>query len=190
MRFGDRTIEYAAADAEPMLAQGPPCEPLVILACHAGDFTQAQPCLAESLLFMPGGPVAVIAATTNSHPLPNYYTGLSMLRELGGQENRLGAWWLTAQRNAAKERNVLIDNVLAKVEGSLEEPIDLERIRHDQILMYNLLGDPATRLRLPEKLQATVECRDGQWHWTAMQTQEYLSLSAGLRPAKPSFPRA
>ena len=63
----------------------------------SGNFT-AKPCQAKSLLFLPGGPVATIGATTESHPLTNYFSGACLLTALGGQEKQLGTIWLNAQK--------------------------------------------------------------------------------------------
>ena len=64
MRFREKTIWYRANDARAELSQGPPAPPLVFFTCESGNFTQATPCLAKSLLFLSGGPVATIGATT------------------------------------------------------------------------------------------------------------------------------
>ena len=57
--------------------------------------------------------------------------------------------------------------------------------RRDQVLMYELLGDPATRLRLPEKLQASVEKIDGKWHWRAVKPPRAAQLEVGFRNVEP-----
>ena len=72
-------IGYNAAHAQGQFATGPPAPPLFFLACDFGDFAQDSPCMAESFLWMPGGPVATIGAATESHPLTNYFTGVSLL---------------------------------------------------------------------------------------------------------------
>jgi len=67
---------------------------------------------------MPSGPVAVIAATTESHPLMNYYSGVALLVQLSGTERRLGPLWLNAQQQAANAREPLMELLLKDVEGN------------------------------------------------------------------------
>ena len=49
-------------------AKGLPCPLWSFFPASPGTFT-TKPCQAKSLLFFPGGPVATIGATTESHPL-------------------------------------------------------------------------------------------------------------------------
>jgi len=190
MRFNDRRISYRAADAKDALAAGQPAPPLIIIACYCASFAEKQNCLAESLLLMPGGPVAVIGATTESHPLPNYFSGLCLLRTVSGSDKHLGSMWLNAQREAMKSRDFIIERILTNAEGKLEEKIDVARLRRDQILMYALLGDPATRLRLPDKLGSKIERLDDGWHWQVDKPKGATRLYVGFRPAGQNFPTA
>ena len=79
MNFRSRPVWYTADDARAEFSKGPPTPPLVFFTCESGNFTQATPCLAKSLLFLPGGPVATMGATTESHPLTNYFSGACLL---------------------------------------------------------------------------------------------------------------
>ena len=192
MTHHDRPIVYTASAAKKELAEGPPAPPLVFFSCHSGNFARPRPCTTEEFFFFPGGPVATIGATTESHPLTNYFSSLCLLQGLGGSEKRIGSLWLDAQRRAMTARNFLIERVLRDVEGKLEDEIDVEKLRRDQILMYALLGDPATRLRIPEPLKASVWRTETGWRWEAERPEGATSLHVGFRsdawpsPAKPS----
>lgn len=190
MRFNDRRISYRAADAKDALSTGQPAPPLIIIACYCASFAEKENCLAESLLLMPGGPVAVIGATTESHPLPNYFSGLCLLRTVSGNDKRLGSMWLNSQRKAMKSRDFIMERVLINAEGKLEEKIDVARLRRDQILMYALLGDPATRLRLPDKLGGKIKRLDDGWQWQVDKPKGATRLYVGFRPAGQNFPTA
>lgn len=183
MTHRGQRICYTASAAEAELAGGPPTPPLVFFSCESGNFARPTPCMTEAFLFFPGGPVATLGATTESHPLTNYYSGVGLLRGLRGPERRLGTIWLGAQRRAIKARNFLIERVLRDVEGKLEDKINVEKLRRDQILMYALLGDPATRLRIPQPLQATVERTPSGWHWKAQRPEGATGLDVGFRSA-------
>ena len=188
MNFRGRDLWYNAQNAAGALASGEPGPPLVIICCHAGNFTTNKECLAESLLSMPGGPVAVIAATAESHPLTNYFSSVSLVQALAGSQKRLGQIWLRAQKDAVKARDLLIEPLLCDVEGKLEAKMDVSKLRRDQMLMYSLLGDPAVRLRLPEKLHGKLNRHDDGWHWEVNRPQDATKLYVGLRAAGQKLP--
>jgi hypothetical protein len=190
MVFQDKGVEYVAAHFEDALATGKPGPPTVIIACDTGDFTMDENCLCESLLLTRGGPVAAVGATTESHPLPNYFSGLCLLRTLSGDDRRLGTMWLAAQREAMKTRDFIIERMLVDIEGKLEEKMNVAKLRRNQILMYALLGDPATRLRLPDKLDGKIERLDEGWRWQVNKPKDATKLYVGFRPAGRDFPMA
>jgi hypothetical protein len=82
-----------------------------------------------------------------------------------------------------KMRNFVIERVLRDVEGKLEETIDTKKLRRDQVLMYALLGDPATRLRIPEPLQAHVKRIENGWQWHVERPAGATRLEVGIRSA-------
>ena len=186
MRHGDKGIWLHAGHVARM-SEGEPAAPLVLLACNCAEFDRDKPTIADRLLLAPGGPVAVIGATTESHPLPNYFSGLCLLRALDGKygrQARLGDLWQATQRQAALEQNPMIEAMLKEVEGKLELQIDVAKLRADQQKLYALLGDPALRLPLPEAWQANLEKIDQGWNWSCTAPQGATALHVGFRPAK------
>lgn len=188
MTHDDRYIWYTAADAERGLTNGQPAAPLVVFSCESGYFDRASHSMAESLLFLPAGPVATIAATTESHPLTNYYTATSLLGALDGRESRIGAIWLKAQRDALTARNFLVEQALRDVEGKLEDQINVQKLQRDQALMYVFLGDPATRLRIPAPLEARVERLETGWRWEVQRPDGATKLDVDFRPFTSGLP--
>jgi len=188
MRSGRRGIWFTARDAAKGLAGGKVGPAMLIFACETGNFLGKGPCLGESLLLNEGGPVAVIAATTESHPMTNYFSGLSLLQSLGGKHKRLGDLWLAAQKKAMRARNPFIERMLRDVEGKLDDQINTTKLRRDQMLMYAILGDPATKLRLPERLRGKIRYEDGKWRWLVHRPKDTDVLHVDLRPAGGSFP--
>jgi hypothetical protein len=180
MWFGESAIAYSVGHVEKSLAQGDPTSPVVILTCHSGNFEGPNVCLAERLLELEGGPVAVVAAATASHPLTNYYSGVALLNTLSSRPRRLGALWLSSQLAAMKAHNPLIEVVLRDVEGKLEDEINVARLKADQILMYGILGDPATALKVPGPLEAAVTPDGDLWRWQAAP-DEQSELIVGRR---------
>jgi hypothetical protein len=127
--------------------------------------------------------VAVIGATTESHPLTNYYSGQEMLGTLkDGRHRRVGDFWLEAQRRGRKARNFLVEPVLKNAEGSIEKEIDVGKLRRDQPLLYALFGDPATKLRLPLSLEAEVTRTETGWRYRAAKPEGATAVHVGLRP--------
>jgi hypothetical protein len=191
MEFNGKTIEYRAQQAAALLSEGTPAPPAVIIACYCGNFTASRNCLAESLLFLPAGPVATIGATTVSHPLTNYFSGLCLLRKPGHtspSEKRLGTLWLNAQLDAMKSRDIIIETLLLNIEGKLEEKLDANKLRREHILMYALLGDPATELHMPEALECKIEPQGQSWRWHAEKPKGVLKLCVEIRPAGKIMP--
>ncbi len=155
------THEHADA-----LEDGEPSAPAIIFACDCGDWATSKISVAEAMLFASAGPVASIAATTQSHPLTNYYSGMASLNELNhGKAERLGDYWNAVQREAFFKREAWAEFVLKEVEGKLENEIDIPKLKRDHALMYALLGDPATRLRVPLELSVLWKKVGGAWEW-------------------------
>ncbi len=188
MEFGIWSVDYDAAEVAPALAEGAPAGPMAIIACYCGDFTGADDCLAEALVKAPAGPVAVIAATTESHPLPNYFSAQAIARAWGGGPRRLGELWLAAQQAAYRAQNPLVEALLAQVEGTLAAQIDTGRIRRDHMLLYAMLGDPATRLKLPRPLHGRLRRMEDGWHWQVERPEGADVLYVGFRPVGQTLP--
>jgi hypothetical protein len=191
MNFRDGWSGYQDVDVRRDLSQGPPTCPLVILSCSTGNFAAPRRCLTEMLLMTPGGPVAVAGATTESHPLTNALHGLAMARGFAAAPPRFGDLWLTGLRASHSERSLLLETLLANVEGSLQFPVSTAKLRRDQVLMYALLGDPATRLRIPGKLTATLERNGDKWRWRAARPPGAEKLEIAFRETRPAaMPKA
>jgi hypothetical protein len=178
---GSAMKDFRAADAAGDFASAPPTPPLAIYTCSSGDFAGPDDCLAESLFRMPGGPAAVIAASTESHPMTNSFSVISHLRILSKGTTRLGDLWLAVQREAHDARDFVIEKSLLHVEGSLDGEIDQDKLRRDQALMYNILGDPAMNLKLPNPMKAQVAKHADGWTWTVAPPAGTKSVHAAVR---------
>jgi hypothetical protein len=187
MEHGGESIWFGPKELARGFTGEAPAPPLVILSCNCGAFDGDAPSIAERALLQPGGPVAVIGATTESHPLPNYFTGVGLLKALAaGQPRRFGGFWLEAQRLGLAERDLLIEQTLKDVEGKLEAQIDIAKLKRDQLLLYAFLGDPALRVRVPVPLAATTEKVEGGWRFKAERPAGATRLVVGLLPAAPA----
>ncbi|MFT4548191.1 MAG: hypothetical protein ACI8XO_002047 [Verrucomicrobiales bacterium] len=175
-------IVYTKRDTASLVTASPP---LVIFACDCGNFAHPRSrSLAATLLLGKGGPVATIAATTESHPLTNFYSSIALMEELSNPEfDRVGDLWLASQLKAQKMRKPLIERLLKNVEGALEVEIDIPKLKRDQLQMYTYLGDPAQAVALPKRLDATItKSEDGKWSWSAKKSSSNERLYVQHRP--------
>lgn len=144
-----------------------PHNPLAVLvACYAGAMDAPQGCLGEELVLAEEGPVAVIAATRVTMPYGNTIVGCELLRAcFQDRPENLGDVMRMAQRRVLAPRDKdhsAKDQLRAALDGMAEvlspPPVDLVAERREHVLMYQLIGDPLTRLRRPA---AEVAKRDG-----------------------------
>ena len=129
------------------IAAGKPL--FVSLTCLTGAFglPHGERSLAETMFLNPRGPVAVFAASRESHPYPNYlYAEAFIARFLVGHAATVGDGVVDAKLDMLDGSSLLAELL---VDG------DLEALKRDNARMYNLFGDPATRLRYPGP--ATIE---------------------------------
>lgn len=183
-------IVYTNSDARGLDDPTKISPPLVIFACDCGNFAHPRKkSLAATLLLGRGGPVATIAATTESHPLTNYYSSIALMQALASPPPaaRVGDLWLAAQHGARQMRKPLIERLLKNVEGSLETEIDIPKLKMDQMQMYAYLGDPALAISLPEELEVSITSpAEGQIAWSATIPEGAQRLVVQiLRPTPP-----
>ena len=190
MRHAGGRIYYRAGDTA-ALADGPPRAPVVIITCSSGNFTGSTTCLTEALLAADGGPTAAIGATAQSHPLPNYFTAAGLLKTLGGTHGRIGLLWLAAQKHMLADRDLMVERVLLTSEGNIQRAgLDHRKLRADQILLFALLGDPASRVFLPARLRGRIDWKDGTCHWQVRRPAGATRLWASFRPAAYTAPES
>lgn len=147
-----------AEDLSWRLTSDEPLGPLFMLACDTGRYDSADyegESLAESFLLQPGGPIAVIASSSVTHPMTNYFMTRAMLEELKDIPGTVGEFLLGVQRRAGHSRNERFTDLAAGDAlaeyfiGSIANRMPLHtpgRYRHES-LSYNLLGDPAAPFR-------------------------------------------
>ena len=156
MRVGARKIPILRVEDLP---PGPSLElpsrlPIAILVCcSAGHFdrTDAMPCLAESMLFAPTGPVGVIAGSRPTHPYANAILERDALTALcSGRVKELGKLDLYIDTSLSKpSQGDIIDAIATPIALAQGWKTSLPQLRQMHAGLYNLLGDPCTRLALP-----------------------------------------
>ncbi len=187
MGYGKGVIGYIPEFAKLGLKGKDPISPVLILSCQCGMFAEPEPCLAEEMLLLPGGPVAMIAATANTHPVPNFYTGQGVL-QAARTPKRLGELWLCALKGARTARNPMMERILSNAENAPGKRIDLRKLLDDQSLLYALLGDPATKLRIPHPLHGNLHREADGWRWSVKRPVDATKLHVSFRPAGQKLP--
>jgi Peptidase family C25 len=146
-----------AVEDVPRIRCGANCPLAVLVACYTGAIDARSDSLAERLVLDEQGPVAAIAATRVTMPYGNTVLGCELLRAAFAADARkggatLGDVWVRAQRQtlaAAAASDSLRTSLDALARGVSPPPVDLAAERREHVLLYQLLGDPLTRLNYP-----------------------------------------
>ncbi|MFW6159145.1 MAG: C25 family cysteine peptidase [Planctomycetota bacterium] len=138
---------FRAGDSDRLEAQkGPPV--FVAIACHTGAYDRDD-CLGEEFVKAPGGPVAFIGGSRVTQPYANALFADAFVRSFFGKAKTVGEVLSLAKARIAAHRfsffTAQIDAVAARIQGK----DNLPKTRADVIRHYNLLGDPALRIRRP-----------------------------------------
>ncbi len=156
IRFRGRRYQIGSvADADRVKA--PAGNPLFIsLACLTGAYDQGPHLrsIGEALAPTPHGPVGVFAGSRVVHPYTNgMYAQAFVTTFLRGRPPTIGEGFVQVKASADKFRSLLVEAVL---------DVDGDALLAEQHGLFNLLGDPATRLQYPTPLEVSVARRDGE----------------------------
>jgi hypothetical protein len=129
--------------------------------CSTGHIDGAPDCLGEVALKQPGGPVAVLASSRVSMPYANGVLSKELLDALFREQvETVGEMLRFAKRRLVQPKpddpmRLFIDTLARPWKWKPEEQA-AERREH--LFLYNLLGDPATRL--PRLGEVALECAE------------------------------
>jgi len=135
-------------------------QPIAALwCCYAGAFDANQDCLAEQMLRAPGGPVAVLAGSRVTMPYGMAVLGTELLHAVfRDRHDCLGMAILSAKQQLLRaEQPTAQRAALDQIAASLSpRPAQLAEERHEHMHLFNLLGDPLLRIKVPQPLRVTV----------------------------------
>lgn len=124
---------------------------MVFLACLNGDFANGSDTISEGMLRLENGPVAVFAASDESHPVGNAVLAYEVTRV--GLEERpatVGELFMRLKDELLTHTDdfrAMIDEAsIAYGEDGCDDPANLYWEHAD---LYNLLGDPAVAMNYP-----------------------------------------
>lgn len=146
----------------------------VMLACYTAAFDQSKDCLAEEMLKADGGPVAVYGGSRVTMPYAMAVMGNEMLQTyFKDQPPTLGEVILAAKQqmmtppseeddDVVEESNRILLDSLASVISPTRNVLEEERREH--LHLFQLLGDPMTKLSYPAevKIASTGEVKAGE----------------------------
>lgn len=142
------------AEAHPPIA--------LLLACYAGAYDADEDCLAEALLRASGGPIAVLAGSRVTMPYGMSVLGMELVAETFERGcDTLGDLVMRAKRNTilAERSDPQSQAIDAVARALAPSGHDLLAERREHLLLFNLLGDPLLRLRLPAAAQVSADAR-------------------------------
>ncbi len=113
-------------------------------ACDTGAFDRpaGRASIAEQMILNPTGPVAVFASSRESHPYANALYAAAVIKDFLGVRTATIGEGILAVKEAMKARSIS--------GAALMVDVDIDLLKREHEGLYNLLGDPATRLRYPD----------------------------------------
>lgn len=135
---------------------------MVFLACLNGDFSNGADTIAEGMLRLENGPVAVFAASDESHPVGNAVLAYEVTRVgLGDRPATVGELFMRTKAemiNHTDDFRAMIDEASIAYGENGEVGCDDPPLLYWQHAdLYNLLGDPAVMMKYPEGAIADLE---------------------------------
>lgn len=153
--YAGRSVPILEVDDLQRLAPATGALPIALLTCcSAGwfDLPNGRLCLAEAMLFAPGGPVAVIAGSRPTHPYANALLQKEVTRLLLVERTATaGLLDLRAMQHllVSDREDRRIDALAGPIALAGGWPSSLAELRRLHVELYNLLGDPALEIALP-----------------------------------------
>lgn len=182
-RTGANSVGVVTEDAA-RIARDKLCGPLLCFSCWNGRFDAHTDCVGEAFLKASGGPVGVFASSRPSDPYGNYLLAKALLTFPVQASRRLGDLTLWIKEEASTSGDPVVWLVLRDA-GNQRRGRSEEEFRHDLLRFYNLLGDPATQLMVPQQVELTlVETRDDRPNAAG---QLRVTAELPFEPVKASF---
>ncbi len=154
MHWRDQRIPLIVADDLSKLTEPGADLPIAVLACCSCgwyDLADGRPSLSEAMLLAPGGPIAVIAGSRITHPYASAILEKDVTELLlEKQTPTIGALDLQASRSMLQvdSKDRAIDTMMSPIAKVARWPSSLHDLRAMHVRLYNLIGDPGTRIAL------------------------------------------
>jgi hypothetical protein len=138
---------------------------LLALACHTGRFDRIEG-MGVAYLRAANGPVAFLGGSRVTQPYANALLAQALTEAVFGDAETLGEALTRAKQAMLREPPAAFRGAADLLGGMMQGRAALDPMRQDGVEHYNLLGDPALRLRHPKRdIEMTVA--DGVVHIAA-----------------------
>jgi len=169
MVYRGREVFLCVEDVAALSSQQP-SGLLVLLSCDSGMFDMplsVGPSLTEAFSAHRGGPVGVFAASQSPHPLTKYFVTAAMMHQIEARSERIGDFVLGTVRELYRrggrslvelaQDDKLARSLLGALSGGQQESLLRSDFARNEVLMFNLIGDPACRMKLPREMPVSVK---------------------------------
>jgi phosphatidylglycerol:prolipoprotein diacylglycerol transferase len=160
--YGGKEIFLSVEDVAQLTSRNP-SGVMYLLGCDSGKFNTRWSLglsLSEAFANHPGGPIGVVAATAATNPLTNYFFTKAMIDQLDHRNGSIGDFMLGVQRMLLQKGKRSLSEMAqddrfatllmkAMPDNELMVLLTPDHFRLE-VLMYNLLGDPACKLNIPQ----------------------------------------
>jgi hypothetical protein len=134
---------------------------VAFFACNNGRYAGEQDSLAEAVLWKADGPIAAFAGTGVTHPYANAVGPYEFQRAMfSGAHTTLGPAVVAAKRAAFEPTEDPIRTLIDAYAIIYELDDQADELLRQSLDLYNLMGDPAVSLGLPDG-RATVDVTAG-----------------------------
>lgn len=167
MRWGRKRVPMLTMKSVTSMNEASGRLPIAYLGCCSVgwfDLPDGARSLAEAMLLAPGGPIAVIAGSRMTHPYGTAVLQKDLTRGLlEARSPTIGELDRLATRGMLEtdSDDLMLDALVRPLAALGRWPCTLPELRVMHARMYNLLGDPATRINHPPPAPAALDLVDG-----------------------------
>lgn len=124
---------------------------LIIIACLTGNYdAMGRESISELIMKKENGPVGIISASVVSQPTFNGILSKELATAIfKNKTERIGSAFSAAQIGIVKGEKDEDRKLLDRFTATLTKPEEIQRHMMEAVFMYNLIGDPATKIAYP-----------------------------------------
>ncbi len=152
---------------------------MFFFACYNGNYTDAEPSLAEQLIFKADGTITAVGSSDVSHPYGNAILAYETQRVFLDERLPTVGEGFLATRRAMVERTDEFRDMIDGV-STVEVPkAEQAQVRREHVNLYNLFGDPACQVRYPQGLATLNKTSGSAAERTITVSGETSGLASG-----------
>ncbi len=152
-------------------------------ACSTGEYASDWMSESEEVMLQAGGPMAVLVSTATTHPYANAVNAIEIEAAVFEDQPTTYGEAIVGMKSRSLYHESDLRNL---IDGFAETQIPVDEMEGtilDHMYSYNLLGDPAVRLRIPPST-VVVEAPDGQQGGALAVSGTAAGLAGGTANAR------